>query len=272
MPKYSYMVSELFGYHVRNINRDLNEQKEFEAATSFLKELGYHGIIIPLMFNMDVLVKKVKEIVDSHQIKVSGLATDHYYTSLDYHLTNPNSAVKARALDMMMSGISVSSTFSAPLIIGLIRGGNMKDERSSIWLHAALKILDKKAKDMNVQILIEPLNHYETNHVNSIAEAYDLIDSLGLEKTGILINSYHMNIEERDYEQPIIYAKDRIWHVKFSDTNRLAPGLGHIDFNSIVNSLKKIGYDGWYSVECLPRPNSRDAATVSISFLKKMVV
>lgn len=271
LPKYSYMISEHFGYHVRNIDKDLNERKDFEAAISFLKESGYHGIMIPLMFNMHVLVKEVKNIVESYGINISGLATDHYYTHLNYYLTNTNSAVKARALDIMMSGISVSDVLSAPLIIGLIRGGNMRDEKSNIWLHAALKILDKKARDLNVQILIEPLNHYETGYVNTIAEAYDLIERLELEKTGILINTYHMNIEEGDYERPISHAREKIWHVKFSDNNRLPPGFGHIDFESIVGSLKKVGYDGWYSVECLPRPSSRDAAAVSISFLNEMI-
>ena len=271
MPKYGYMISESFGYYIKNISKDINDQKDFENTVSVLKELGYNGVVIPLMFNMDVLVNRVKEIMARYQMDISGLSTDHYYSHLNYYLTNSNSAIKARALDIMMSGLSVADIFSAPLIIGLIRGKNTVDEKSNIWLHAALKILDKKAKDLGVEVLIEPINHYETSYVTTVSEAYNLIGRLGLIKTGILVNSYHMNIEEGNYEQSIDYAKDRIWHVKLSDNNRQPPGSGHIDFSSIIGALKKIEYNGWYSIECFPKSNQQDVAALSINFLKQMV-
>lgn len=271
MPKYSYMISESFGYYIKNISKDINDQKDFENALSVIKELGYDGVEIPLMFNMDVLVNKVKEIMARYQMSISGLATDHYYSHLNYYLTNSNSAIKARALDIMMSGLSVADIFSAPLIIGLIRGKDMVDERSNIWLHAALKILDKKAKDLGVKVLIEPINHYEIGYLTTISETYNLIRRLELVKTGILINSYHMNIEEGNFEQSIDYAKDKIWYVKLSENNLQSLGSGHIDFNSIINALKKIGYDGWYSIGSLPKPNQFDAATLSMGFIKKMI-
>jgi sugar phosphate isomerase/epimerase len=271
MPKYSYVISESFGYSIKNISKNIEDQKDFENALSILKDVGYNGVEIPLMFDIKVIVDRLKETMTRYGMSVSGLSTDNYYSHMNYYLTNSNSAVRARTLDLMMSGLSIAQILSSPLMIGLIIGKNAVDEKSAIWLDASLKILDKKANDVGVDVLIEPINHYETGYLTTIKEAYDLIGNLGLIKTGVLINSYHMNIEEGKYEQSINYAKDKIWHVKLSDNNHLPPGLGHIDFNSILTTLKKIGYDGWYTVECMSKPELKDVATLSMNFIKEKI-
>lgn len=271
MPKYSYVISESFGYYIKNISKNIEDQKDFENALSILKDVGYYGVEIPLMFDIKVIVDRLKEIMACYGMSVSGLSTDNYYSHLNYYLTGSNSAVRAKALDLMMSGLSIAEILSSPLMIGLIMGKNAVDGRSSIWLDASLKILDKKANDVGVEILIEPINHYETGYLTTIKEAYDLIEKLGLIKTGVVINTYHMNIEEGKYEQSINYAKDKILHVKLSDNNRQPPGLGHIDFNSILTALKKVGYDGWYTIECLSKPEQKDLATLSMNFLKENI-
>ncbi|MEM3786857.1 MAG: sugar phosphate isomerase/epimerase family protein, partial [Nitrososphaeria archaeon] len=150
-------------------------------------------------------------------------------------------------------------------------GKGVKDEKSEVWLQASLKILDKRAKDFGVKVLIEPLNSYEISFLNSLSEVYSLINKLSLENTGILINSYDMDIEELKIEESIEYAKEKIWYVKFSDTKRTPLGYGHINVGKIVGTLKKIGYNGWYVIECLPTPTAEDAAKVSLNYLKSIL-
>jgi len=271
LPKYGYVISEEIGYKVKNIFKDINEQKDLENGLKFLRELGYDGVILPLMFNIGILVKQLNEIFKNFGLVIAGLSTDHYNTHLNYSFTSSNPVIRGRTLDVTMSGLSVARELSAPLVIGKIIGKSVREEKSEVWLQASLKILDKRAKDFGVKILIEPFNSYETSFLNDISETYNLIKRLSLENTGILINSYHMNIEELRIEDAIEYSRERIWHVKFSDTRRVPLGYGHIDFNRIVRILKKIGYDGWYTVECLPFPSVEDAARNSLNYLRQTI-
>ncbi|MEM0054204.1 MAG: sugar phosphate isomerase/epimerase family protein [Nitrososphaeria archaeon] len=271
MPKYGFVISEDIGYVVKNIFKDINDRKNFEEGLEVLKRIGYNGVVIPLMFNIGILVKQVNEIFKDHEMEIAGLSTDHYNTHLGYSFISPNPAIRGRSLDVIMSGLLVARELSSPIIIGKIVGKGVKDEKSEVWLQASLKILDKRAKDFGVKVLIEPLNSYETSFLNSLSEVYSLINKLSLENTGILINSYDMDIEELKIEESIEYAKEKIWYVKFSDTKRTPLGYGHINVGKIVGTLKKIGYNGWYVIECLPTPTAEDAAKVSLNYLKSIL-
>ncbi|MGB9727526.1 MAG: sugar phosphate isomerase/epimerase family protein [Nitrososphaeria archaeon] len=271
MPKFGFVISEDIGYKVKNIFKDINEQKDLEKGLKFLRELGYDGVIIPLMFNIGILVKQLNGIFNNCGIEVAGLSTDHYNTHLNYSFTSSNPVIRGRTLDVTMSGLSVARELSTPLIIGKIVGKSVREERSEVWLQASLKILDKRAKDFGIKILIEPLNGYETSFLNDLSETYNLIKRLSLENTGILVNTYHMNIEELRIEDAIEYSGEKIWHVKFSDTKKMPLGYGHIDFSRILKMLKKIGYDGWYTIECLPFPSAEDAAKNSLNYLRQTI-
>ncbi|MCX8189095.1 MAG: sugar phosphate isomerase/epimerase [Nitrososphaeria archaeon] len=271
MPKYGFVISEDIGYIVKNIFKDINDKKNFEEGLETLKKIGYEGAVIPLMFNIGILVKQVNEIFKKHGIEIAGLSTDHYTTHLGYSFISTNPAVRGRTLDVIMSGLLIARELSSPLIIGKIIGKGIKDEKTEVWLQASLKILDKRAKDFGVKVLIEPLNSYETSFLNSLSEVYSLIKKLSLENTGILVNSYNMDIEELRIDEAIEYTKERIWYTKFSDTKRMPLGYGHIDFGKIVKALKKIGYNGWYIIECLPVPSAEDAAKTSLNYLKRIL-
>jgi len=79
-----------------------------------------------------------------------------------------------------------------------------------------------------------------------------------------------MNIEEVSIDDSIIQAKDYITHVHFADSNRWAPGCGHLDFTIIVQTLKKIGYQGYVSAEILPFPDPDNCARLTAETLGKL--
>lgn len=266
--RYSIVVSEFFGYYVRDPVRDA-DLKGFENAIVFLKEIGYCGVEISLPMDRK-LANRYGEILSSHRMVMSGIATGHYSSLLNYSLTSQEQSVRRQTLDTLLFGLSVARDLSAPLIIGLIRGKTERNEKSMSWLQEALKVLDRAAGDLNAGLLIEPINRYETSLINTISDSCALIENLGLENAGVLADSFHMNIEERDYYESIVSAGDRIWHVHFADSNRFPPGDGHLDFTRILDGLKAMNYSGWYSIECFPKPTSEDMATRSMRFLEML--
>jgi len=112
-----------------------------------------------------------------------------------------------------------------------------------------LGALGDEASRLGVQIFLEPLNRYEDHMVNRLADAVALIETVGSDAVRVAADTYHMNIEEADPAAALVEAGPYIGHVQASDSNRLEPGAGHIDWALFGASLRAIGYDGPIAVE-----------------------
>ena len=126
------------------------------------------------------------------------------------------------------------------------------------------------AKKYNIELTLEPVNRYESNFINTLNEGIEFIKRVSVSNLGILADTFHMNIEEVSIYDSIIQAKDYITHVHFADSNRWAPGCGHLDFAKIVQTLKKIGYQGYISAEILPLPDPDSCARFTAETLSKL--
>jgi sugar phosphate isomerase/epimerase len=106
------------------------------------------------------------------------------------------------------------------------------------------------AKSEGVIIALEPLNRYENHMINTLADARALCEQIGSPHLGIAADTYHMNIEEADPLKALVKAGPWIQHVQLSDSNRLEPGAGHIDWPATLAALWAIGYDKELAFEC----------------------
>jgi sugar phosphate isomerase/epimerase len=114
----------------------------------------------------------------------------------------------------------------------------------------ALGELGEHARREGVRILLEPLNRYEDHMVNRLEQAVELAEATGLDSVGVVADAYHMNIEEIDPPAALVAAAGRLVHVQVSDSNRLEPGAGHLDWSAFVDALTRIGYTGDLAAEC----------------------
>ena len=115
-----------------------------------------------------------------------------------------------------------------------------------------MKNLCKRAVDYGIQLVLEPLNRYSTPYCATAKDAIAItqqVDSLG-----VLLDTFHMNIEEDLFKEAIQSSSKFLRHMHFADNNRKMPGFAHIDFSTIVKSLNGIGYDDFISFE----PNIAD--------------
>ena len=110
--------------------------------------------------------------------------------------------------------------------------------------------LGETAARAGVAVLLEPLNRYEDHMVNTLAQAADLAAATGLSSVLVGADTYHMNIEEADPQASLRAHADRIGHVQLSDSNRLEPGAGHLDWAALLTTLTEIGYAGTLAFEC----------------------
>jgi len=134
--------------------------------------------------------------------------------------------------------------------------------------------VSEHAEKQRVTLVIEPVNRYETNYINSVTQGIELVKQLEKFKVygiGLMPDFFHMNIEDASMDESLRQGKDMIKYIHAADSNRLAPGWGHTDFSSLFGTLDEIGYNGWVTVEALPLPTPEEAARQAVLYLKKFI-
>jgi D-psicose/D-tagatose/L-ribulose 3-epimerase len=153
--------------------------------------------------------------------------------------------------------IEAAKTIGATNVIGPIYSAvgrtwqSTEDERrrDTDLLVEQLKQLSKYAADHGVVLCVEPLNRFETSFINLAEQAIEVVDRVGSPACGILLDTFHMNIEERSIGDAIRAAGPRLKHLHSCENDRGAPGSGHVPWNEVAAALTDVGYDGPVVIE-----------------------
>jgi len=231
---------------------------ELETNVAKIATLGYHGVELAVRDPKLLDAGYVSKIVRQNDLEIPAIGTGQAYGEEGLSFTNSDENIRGHAIERIKSQIDLAAEFRAIVILGLIRGkvetGVQRDQAFD-WLVEALKECANYAGPKNIKLALEPINRYETDLIVTVSEGMDLIEKVGFDNFGLLLDTFHMNIEEPSLEQSIRRAGDRIFHFHVADSNRWYPGAGHLDFRCIVNVLNEINYLGYLSAEILPLPN-----------------
>ena len=147
----------------------------------------------------------------------------------------------------------------------------MPPETEAVFLDI-LQTVGRKAKAAGVQLVLEAINRYETRYVNNLADCRTLIDKVrDVCEVGIIADTFHLAIEERDIAQSIVQSRGYIKEVHLGDNNRLLPGYGSIDWKAFFRALKEIEYRGYVTLECGVPGDAEAALPECAAFLHKMI-
>ncbi len=117
------------------------------------------------------------------------------------------------------------------------------------WLVEGLSEVALFAKSCDVTILVEPVNRYETYLLNTAAQAQVVVDSIGQPNVGLLLDTYHMNIEEQGIAATVRRHAKSLRHLHLNESDRGTLGRGNVDWVGAFAALKEIGYAGVGSIE-----------------------
>lgn len=239
-----------------------------------VKDLGYCGVELSLLDSLMINQDEVLNEMEALSLKVYAIATGQTYYQDGYSLYAHTEEKRQKAIERLKGHIDFASSLNSAVIIGGIRGKiNAQGQAFEDFKEKgtlALKTCVKYAEEKKVLLLLEPINRYETNVINTLAEGSDLIREIESRHLKLIPDTFHMNIEERSLEESIVDAGALIGYIHFADSNRLSPGWGHIDFFKIVSALKKINYTGPIGIEVLPQPDDLSAARQAIRYLNSM--
>jgi sugar phosphate isomerase/epimerase len=152
------------------------------------------------------------------------------------------SVAYVKAVVAMVAALNGEIVTVVPATVGKVVPDGRPEEEWE-WVVAALKEIYDLAQRLSVRVALEPLNRFETYFLNRADQALALADAVG-PHCGVCLDAFHLNIEEADMFAAIRSTKGRLYDFHVADNNRLAPGMGALDWPRIVRTLKEIGYDG----------------------------
>lgn len=248
---------------------------DLEANLAQIASLGYDGVELAIRDPSLVDLDELEHLVRKYNLVVPAIGTGQAWGEEGLSFTDPDPAVRRAAIGRVKGHVPVAVRFHAErpaiIIIGLVRGivkPGVDHTQAMDWLICALRECSEAAASQGVRLALEPINRYETTLINNVAQGMELIERVGAGNFGLLLDTFHMNIEEPSIEASIRQAGDCIFHFHVADSNRWHPGAGHLDFHSILKALFDAGYTGFVSGEFMPVPDAVTGAQKAIEHLR----
>jgi sugar phosphate isomerase/epimerase len=235
---------------------------------------GCNGIEVHLRDPHDVDWEEMIALLHRYALPVTTLGTGMAAKMDGLTFTDPDAGVRIRAVERVKEHIRLAARLGSAVTIGVLNGNlgsNLEQAEQGRANHlACLQECCQSASDAGVSLLLEPLNRYECDWLNTTDDALSIIAQLGFTNLKYLADTYHMNIEEVNIAASIRRAGNALGYVHLVDSNRCGPGQGHLPFGEVLIALMDVGYDGYLSLECLPKPDAERAIQNSLSFIKEL--
>jgi len=267
----------------------LSSFKNLEPIQKTLENLKQQGFDTVEVYGEPDLIdaKKLSSLLDSLSMDVSGVTGMWSFHSSEYKsrnliTTNNDSLIAVKNYVkkcILLCHTLGGNTFNICLFsdIRLISDANHKnllrnEKRNFVTLLIdPLRELAKYASNYEVDLLIEPLNRYSTPICTDSKDAKYIVDLVDEENVGILLDTFHMNIEEDSIYDALINSNTLLKLVHISDNNRKMPGFAHIDFESIIEALKKIKYSKFLTFEpAVQNTDYKYDIKLGLQFLKNL--
>jgi len=235
-----------------------------------LRRFGYDGIELkgePEQYD----AQKVKGLCEEFGLQVFSVLGWSIWP-LQRDLAMPDPQLRQKALDYASQCVDLASAVGAPLVVVIPasagRTSPMGDVTSEdAWVAAAerewnfavesVKRAADYAEQKGVLLAVEPINRYESFLLNNVDQGIRFVSEVESKAVRLHLDAFHMNIEEEDPAEAIRKAGELLVNMHVSDSNRLAVGYGHTDFEGIVQALRDIGYQGPLTLEPVPpHPNA----------------
>jgi len=225
------------------------------------KRLGYDGVEIPLR-RLDLInIEKTRRELESQNMECIGSVG----LSLKHDLTSDDEETRRRGIEWMKRCVRITSELGGDLVCGVIytAWGKITGRRRTKdeWRRSveALKEICRFARDYDVTLGIEPVNRFETYFLNTASDAVRLARDVGEPNIKVHLDTFHMNIEEKNFYDPIKRTGDLLWHMHCCENDRGIPGTGHVNWDEVFQALSEIGYNRWLVIESFT-PEIREVA------------
>lgn len=231
-----------------------------------IAKMGFDVVEIAVEDPALIDIKKLKSALNEYKLQASICGA--FGTSRD--LTNESKAVQQNGLDYIESCLDICKELEVgflggPMYSAVGKARMLKpDQRKAEWDLAVknLQRVSEMAAARDLKIALEPLNRFESDLVNTSEDVVRMVNDINHPAACIMLDSFHMSIEEKNVESAITIAGDKLIHLQVSENYRGSPGTGQTPWNDYRNGLEKIGYEGIVTIESFTTDNVELAGAV----------
>jgi D-psicose/D-tagatose/L-ribulose 3-epimerase len=216
-----------------------------------VKSLGMDFIELPLMKLDDFDTKAVRNRL--RDADLDSVTSTVLLPGMD--LTSPDADERRRAVEYLKRCVIATSEIGARQLSGVIYSQHVKPavgrptEQEWEWAAEGLREVAEFAGTLGVSIGLEPVNRYETHLINTAEQAMRMIGRIGLENIGVHLDTYHMNIEEKNFYDAVKCVGDRLMHIHLCENDRGIPGTGLVGWDGLFRALGELRYEGYAALE-----------------------
>ncbi len=263
MTRYSFLI-------LQSLDR-MGGADEIRRTLDLVKGFGYDGVELNLTpAAVDWLPRLEGWLADCGLALPSCCTGEAYGKGLCF--SSPDPAVRQNAVQRLVDYFDAVRPFGAILVSGLMQG-TLADEPDPDLAHGrivdCLQQVAAAAETRDAVLVVEPVNHLQVGFHNTVAEVRQLVREIGSPAVRPMVDTVHLNIEERSLTGPVLECGAELRHVHVCESNGGLFGTGHVDFAALLNALDEIDYRHWASVKVYRRAALREAAQTSIDHLRR---
>lgn len=242
----------------------------FEKYIPIAASLGYDGVELALKSASEINADKLDRWLNDAGISVSCISTGQVFADTDLMFTDSDKNRRKTLVSIFEEIIDLAANYGQLVNIGRVRGNLDENDNGESLLRFTemARELCSYAYTKGVTLVLEPVNRYELNFINSVEEGVELMKKINRPNMKLMPDVFHMNIEDVLIGEELAKYINHIAYIHIADSNRLAPGCGHTNFDNIFRYLNTVNYRGWLSVEILPKPDPFTAAKQAIEYLR----
>lgn len=260
----------------------------FINAIDYAADIGFNCVEIPLMNPKNLPISKISKLLLSRNLAVycgTGLnpSTD---------IGSEDDSIRENGIRHLLSCIKICHELGADSLGGVIHSPwGLKGKQSDRYFAnviASLTLIAEEASKLSITLALECINRYENSFLNTVAQGLSLIQKVGKNNIGLHLDTYHMNIEEKNISQAILQCGKHLKRFHLSENDRSYPGNGSLEWNTIIKAAKSAGFRGPWIIEsyidpnfpassdvCVWRalePDKMEALNQSLNFLKSLIL
>lgn len=248
---------------------------DYETVFGKLKEMGYEGIELQVRDFRTEDKARLKAALEKAGLELAAVGTSPMQKLDGIFLLHEDPAVRAEAEQQALLQVALCAEFGAAASIGKFRG-SVSEKPGCTWedLAAVLHRIGKEAERLGATVCLEAQNPSNMNHLNTTWEMTAWLRKLDEPRIHLHADTFHMALAESDVAAGLagagaLHHGGETGFIHISDTGRLVPGKGELDFDRIFGVLKEISYEGFISPEIKQAPDPEAAARACFEFLKK---
>jgi sugar phosphate isomerase/epimerase len=245
---------------------------ELDRRMGRVAGLGYQGIELSASHPMPYPAEEVIALSRKHGLPVVSLLSGWSYSNEGLCLASPRADVRQRAVERLTEYAGYAARLGAVLVVGLMQGlrSDEADEaEANRRIAACLRPVAEAAAQQGTVVVLEPVNHLQVGFNHTAAEAAAMVERAGSPGLSYMLDTIHLNIEERSVLETIRAHGRRIHHFHLCETNGGPFGTGNLDFPVVLRTLDEAGYAHFASVKIYRKVGWEEAARGAITFLRE---